>query len=276
MNAPGFLTEAAGLHERDAGLDWPSVAEIRLCAVGLPASEQDALARTMDQSLEHPPVLRLLPDHQFGAADVILIDGANRRAQAWWQAHREKLSQRAVVWIDQDAACAAHTTVVRPVVWRMLPLVLHRAVQSAPPRELPLAARSLQPSAPAVMVLATDKALRAKLSWMLESLGRRATLAGSAREGLAALHAASYDCVILAEAGLDLDASEICRRIRSLKRRIGRLPVILLEDRPRGWDRLRARVAGCDEIARRPHHSQELQALLDRHVAPRTGKTDPD
>lgn len=246
-------------------IGWPSDERISLCVVGLSPRERRALERAVDGSLTRRPELVLLEVRRAHEADVVVVDGADPAALRWSEAQRW-LADRAVVWIERPAGVVGHLTLPRPIVWPTLPIVLSHARRNAPQRARAraLVARNVQPHAPAVMVLSEDPQRRERLRWMLEAAGRRATLARTAREGLAALHAATYEGVILAGTVPDLERLALCGRVRALERRLGRIPLLLLDDEPGGaWDRLRARIAGYDEVAAMPSSAAQLRELLE-------------
>lgn len=278
MNAP-LSPEAAWLMaELEAGrapgsdrpmpgsaVSWPQIGTITVCAIGLTGDEQAELAHLAAVSRHRRPHLELLPLGRAHEADVILLDAEDAQARAWHE-RQDWLGSRSVLWLEHTPTQPGHARLYRPITWSMLPIVLARAVHTAPARTGALALRSAQPSA-AVLVLGGEPAVTARLRWLVESTGRRVTVAATAREGLAALHAAPYDCVLLADGVFDLDAPAVCRRVRDLERRLGRVPVLLLEEDPGAWSRMRARLAGFDGVAPLPDDGPAMARLLERHRA---------
>lgn len=246
-------------------LAWPQMPEIRVCAVGLQAVERSFLDRMVDASQLRQPCLHSLPRAQAHEADVILIDG-QQEAALDWACSQDWLARRAVIWIDREPEHPGHTMLRRPIAWPMLQLLLASVVRQAPPRPDGLAQRPVQPDAPMVLVLAGDARERHHMRQVLEAAGYRATLSASGREGLAALHAGTYACVMLAGDMPDLEALELCRRLRALERRVGRIPVLVLGDDPGTVPRWRARMAGCDHWLPRPKTARELKAALGDQI----------
>jgi hypothetical protein len=244
-------------------LQAPASATLTVLAVGLSPDDQQALNDLFfgDQL----PSPRLLPveEDRFDAADVVLIDGRDRQARQWWRRHRATLSNRPVVWMGQRSPCETHTTLVLPVVWSLVPLILYRAAQAAPRRHA-LAERVIQLNGQSVMLVAPQRKAAVQLRWMLETQSFRVTVARSTREGLAALHAAPYAGVILAPGGSDdlLKVADFCQRIRRLDRRLGRLPVLVLSQDIPTWQRFRARLFGDVKFSPWPRHSAELKRTL--------------
>lgn len=246
-------------------LAWPAHADIALCAVGFERRERELLHRLVRLSQRRSPRLNLLAEGEAHRADVIMIDGSDAQALAW---SREQpwLAGRAVVWVNGPAELPGHTSLPRPIQWPMLPIVLARTLRGAPATSRELVARQVQPDAPMVMVMAEDGRTRERMRRLLDAAGCRVTQAATAREGLAALHAGDYACVLLAGPLKDGDAFEVCRRLRSLERRIGHLPVLMLDAAPGFVTRMKARLAGCDDIVVPPRRSREMRALLADRV----------
>jgi CheY-like chemotaxis protein len=254
-----------GRPARSAEVPWPSQARISLCVVGLDAAERRRLHRLVDASVRRAPLLVLVDESRAHEADVVLVDATDDHARAWSRS-RPWLDGRAVLWVGRLATRAGHLELPRPIAWATLPIVLADAMGHAPVASRAVAVRALQPHSPAVLLLGGAAPAGNRLPGLLEACGRRVVQAATARDGLAALHAARYDAVILAGQVPDLDRLALCARLRSLQGRIGRLPLLLLLDGPKvpAWARLRARMAGYDEVAAMPGGIAELQAVLGR------------
>lgn len=246
-------------------LAWPELAAIRVCAVGLQAPERGLLDRMVSVSQLRPPSLVSLPRVQAHEADVILIDGQHEAALDW-ACSQDWLARRAVIWIDREAELPGHAAVRRPIAWPMLQVLLAQAIRQAPPRPQDVASRPVQPDAPMVLLLAGNAGERHHMRHVLESAGYRTTLCATGREGLAALHAGTYACAMLVGQVPDLEGLELCRRLRALERRIGRIPVLILGDDPGPVTRLRARMAGCDDWLPRPNTARELKAAMGDQI----------
>jgi CheY-like chemotaxis protein len=237
-------------------LAWPEMPAIRLCAVGLRAGERAFLDRMVAVSQHRAPRLSLLPRAQAHEADVIMIDGADDAALEWSYA-QDWLAGRAVIWVNKEAQHPGHTQLHRPIQWPMLQLLLASSIRRAPSRPDNLCTRAVQPDAPMVMVMAGEARLRHQMRVLLDAAGYRVTLAGTAREGLAAMHAGSYACLLLAGEVPDLD---------SLEARVGRIPILKLDEQPGGVGRLRSRLAGCDDVLPRPQRVKDLEHLLGTRI----------
>jgi CheY-like chemotaxis protein len=263
LRQPGNAPAGAGPEDVQS-VECPSLTTLRVCAIGLSPADQAELDTLFAAPVSSAPKLVPVDPQQHSTADVILIDGRDAQARDWWRSNRGVLHRRPMVWMDQRSPYEAHTTVARPVVWPMMALILYRASQIAPVRPHALVPHRLHQNSRAVVVVCSRGIAGAQLRWMLDGLGYRVTVARNAREGLAALHAAPYDGVVLAADphGAPLDVVAICKRIRSLERRVGQIPVLVLDSEASAWQRLRARWAGSVEIAPWPAHAKALADLL--------------
>jgi CheY-like chemotaxis protein len=278
MNAPLSREAAQRFRDLDAetaerrmqaaagqAVAWPIVDRIRVCAQGLKLAERLQLERLAAISQRRAPAIELLAPGQEHEADVFMIDAADNDARAWGRA-RPWLRQRAVVWLGRRRPDAGHMALVRPIQWATLPLLLAEAAQHAPPVSHDLVVREMPTGCgAAVMLMAAAGAAAQDLRDALQAGGVRVTLAHSAREGLAALHAAPYSAVLVCGSLPDLDDLGLSRRLERLAPRIGRVPVIRLLDQDGGWARFCARLAGFAEVLARPADRREWADLLARH-----------
>lgn len=253
---------------RSTALLWPDQATIALCVVGFQPSERMLLDSLVRLSERRGPRLNLLPVGQAHLADVIMIDGADAEALAWGKS-QTWLDRRAVIWVNGKSDVPTHTLLRRPVQWPMLPILLARSLRAATPASRELALRPHDPDAPVVMVVAEDPDARRRLRAKLQAGGLRTLDVRSAREGLAALHAAPYACVLLAGEVPDADRIEMCRRVRALPGKIGDVPLAILDDGASVLDRWRARLAGCEAVMPEPARGGELRQLVETLAAQR-------
>lgn len=253
---------------RSTALVWPEQQNIALCVVGFQPSELMLLESLVRLSERRGPRLNLLPIGQAHLADVVMIDGADAEARAWGHA-QTWLDRRAVIWVNGKSEIPTHTMLRRPVQWPMLPILLARSLRAAMPATRALAIRPQDPDAPVVMIVADDADARRRVRAKLQAGGLRTLDVRTAREGLAALHAAPYACVLLAGEVPDADRIEMCRRVRALPGRIGDVPLAILDEGAGMLDRLRARLAGCEAVMPEPARGRELRQLVETLAARR-------
>jgi CheY-like chemotaxis protein len=235
---------------------------LTVCALGLDSASQQHLHELATASPGQGPSLALLAPDMAHAADVLLLDGRDPKTVAWAQDQLTWLRRRAALWLHGQPLSPLHRTLPLPVAWSELPQRLADAFQVAPPPPRGLVARQLQPEAPAVLVLSDAPSARQRCQAWLEAAGHRVTLAGRAREGLAALHATHYACVIVCGQVPDLDNRGLVRRVRSLQRKLGRVRLLYLGSEDGAVQRWAARLIGFDATAPFPGSAQGLLALL--------------
>jgi two-component system, cell cycle response regulator len=69
----------------------------------------------------------------------------------------------------------------------------------------------------------------------------------------------------------DMDGYEGCKRIRSLKAKIGALPVLMLTSKSSPFDRIRGKMAGCDAYLTKPVQPELLHAALAPYLGAEAG-----
>ena len=116
---------------------------LRLAVMGLDANERELLESIIKVSQRRTPRLHLLSEVHARQADVLVIDAHNPAAVAWAHQH-PWLVRRAVIWIDGSEAVQGHTLLRRPVQWAMLPMLLARAIEHGPAREIGMDTGPLQ------------------------------------------------------------------------------------------------------------------------------------
>ena len=235
---------------------------LTVCALGLNAAGQQQLHELATLSSCQGLYLALLAPDMAHAADVLVLDARDPKTLAWAQAQHAWLRRRAALWLGAQPLSPLHRALPLPVVWPELPQHLVAAFQAALPPPRALVARQLQPEAPAVLVLSDAASARQRCQAWLEAAGHRVTLAARAREGLAALHATHYTCVIVCGQVPDLDNLGLVRRVRSLQRKLGRVYLLYLGGEDGAVQRWAARLIGFDTTAPFPSSPQGLQALL--------------
>ena len=257
----------ARAHSDARALSLPLPAALRLACMGLAASELRLLHELVAQSQCQTPRLSLVSALQAHAADVLLIAAGDPTTRAWIKQQGDWLQRRAVVWIDGLSASPGHQGLARPFSGHTLMPVMMAAWFSTPRVTQALAQRQLQPQAPVVLVMASASGSRQRWGHQLEAIGHRSTLAGTAREGLAALHATHHCAAVLDQGVPDIDNASLARRVRALDRRLGRTPLICVDSSPNLLSRWRSRMAGFDDTVSQAPMGAELLSLLNRVAA---------
>jgi signal transduction histidine kinase/DNA-binding response OmpR family regulator len=127
------------------------------------------------------------------------------------------------------------------------------------------------PGASLRVLLAEDNPVNQLLAMrLLEKRGHRVTVAANGREALAALEKESYDLVFMDVQMPEMDGLEATIAIREKEKGgANHLPVIALTAHAMKGDQERCMQAGMDGYLSKPVRAQELDELLDKHVARR-------
>ncbi len=265
---------------------------LRLFVRGFKPMELRLLEGAVRLSERRLPRLALLSEADAAKADVLMIDGADEAAAAWL-ASRPGLAGKPTIWVDSRRAHPGHTTVSRPVQWPMLPMLLARALENAPgqtwadsltapaaltesattpaahptpharaPSPTPIARAELNH----VLVVDDSLAVRNHLRSLLEARGIRVSEAACVREALAVVETERFTCALMDVLMPDMDGYEGCKRLKSMKSSIGKLPVVMLTSKASPFDRIRGKMAGCDAYLTKPVAPEQFYATLDEYI----------
>ena len=123
-----------------------------------------------------------------------------------------------------------------------------------------------------VLVIDEGDLSRRTLERHLHQHGFRADLVRSGAEAMRQLATRSYRLVFVNEPVADMSVFRACRTVRRQKNANGTRPAVLLvlSNRSGWWDRLRARLAGCDACLVRPFDEAVLGGVMARFAAPKS------
>jgi signal transduction histidine kinase/DNA-binding response OmpR family regulator len=133
-----------------------------------------------------------------------------------------------------------------------------------------------EPSVSLSVLLAEDNAVNQRLaSRLLEKRGHRVVVAANGQEALAALEKGDYDLVLMDVQMPEMDGLEATAAIRKKEKLSGNHQMIIaLTAHAMKGDQERCLAAGMDGYLSKPIRSQELDAILDTHIAQRLAKLD--
>ena len=103
---------------------------------------------------------------------------------------------------------------------------------------------------------------RVVLDAVLRELGHRVTFAGNGEAAVAAVRRGGHDVVLMDVALAGIDGIETTRRIRRLKGKAGRIPIIGVSGRSEPGDEAAARAAGMNAYLRKPAAPAALYEAL--------------
>ncbi|HEY6095012.1 MAG TPA: response regulator [Gallionellaceae bacterium] len=213
-------------------------------------------------SQRRQPRIKLLDDTDAENADVVMIDGADTRANRW--AHSQSwLQSKVMIWVDAPAA-PDRTVVQRPIQWTALPMILADALEKAPinSTEMP-ATESVLGS---VLVVDDSLAVRAQLRSLLETHGLTVTDVDSAEAALNTAAASPFDCILMDVLMPGMNGYDACRRIKE-KTVNGKKPtVIMLTSKTSPFDRIKGKMAGCDAYLTKPIDPAHLYQVVSQYI----------
>lgn len=250
----------------------PPASLLKLFVKGFRETERRLLEGLVMVSRRRTPRLELLPDDQDRRADVVMINALDPQAMAWAR-NQEWLEGKAVIWVDGSTAARGHTLTSRPVQWTMLPILLARALEqrqgvredSAAARPASIAASPSGPARGAVLVVDDSKIARTHLRSLLEAQGIRVDDAASGAAGITAAAATPYACILMDVMMPGIDGYEACRAIKSSARSGNGPAVVMLTSKSSPFDRIRGRMAGCDDYLTKPVDPRHLYEAIARY-----------
>ena len=126
-------------------------------------------------------------------------------------------------------------------------------------------------STPQLLMIEDDARLAAMVGEYLTQSGYGVTHAGDGESGLALLHDAPVDLVVLDLMLPGIDGLEVCRRIRAQPGDGARVPVLMLTAKGDPMDRIIGLELGADDYLPKPFEPRELLARI-RAVLRRRGE----
>lgn len=105
----------------------PLQSTLKVLIYGFSPAERELIQGIVALSQRRPLRLELARSEAADTADVILIDGADKKIMAW-AAKASMLAGKTVVQVDGQDVLAGATHLQRPVQWPKLPSLLMRAI----------------------------------------------------------------------------------------------------------------------------------------------------
>ncbi|HSV52346.1 MAG TPA: response regulator [Burkholderiaceae bacterium] len=243
----------------------PTDMALKLLVKGFKPLEHQLLNGTVKLSERRQPRLRLVSDAEGANADVVMIDARDPLAMRW-AARRPWLEHTTVIWVDAADAPPGHTVIRRPVQWPAMPMLLARALEQGPRRSINNALSTTMTRA-SVLVVDDSVIMHTYLRSMLEPSGVTVTVAENAEAGIKAAAAAHYACILMDVMMPGIDGYEACRRIKA-GARAGKAPaIVMLTSKSSPFDRIRGKMAGCDDYLVKPVDQDRLHQVLSRYIA---------
>lgn len=238
--------------------------------IGLNDAEQKMLSAVVRLSVHRNPALMLLDESAKEQASVILVDGASGAANKWAKENHLLLRKKPVIWVDSNHVKAHHVGLTRPVMWSNLPIVISQAIDSFESMQTDAldvpTTQSVKTNNDDVCVLAVDdsKAVCDYVASALASAGIKAITANSGEQALEIIAERSdFACVLMDVLMPGMDGYDACRAI---KNKYKNMPVVMLTGKTSPFDRIRAKMAGCDAYLTKPVNQKDLINKLQTYI----------
>ena len=154
--------------------------------------------------------------------------------------------------------------------WFELPF--GKAAKAPAQAKAPAAAPALTGRSLRVLVAEDTPANQMVARAMLEKLGHRVQIVADGNEAVEAARTGVFDLILMDVQMPNMDGYEAARRIRSLNGAVATTPVIALTAFAQVTDREKAIAAGMTDYLSKPIRVADLEAVIDRNVAPETGR----
>lgn len=105
----------------------PLQTTLRVLVYGFSPAERELIQGIVSLSQRRPLRLELTRSDASDTADVILLDGADKKVMAW-AGRTDMLAGKTVVQVDGQEVVAGATHLQRPVQWPKLPSLLMQAI----------------------------------------------------------------------------------------------------------------------------------------------------
>jgi PAS domain S-box-containing protein len=132
---------------------------------------------------------------------------------------------------------------------------------------------ALEPMAVLRVLVAEDNAVNQRLATrLLEKRGHRVTVTANGREAVEAQANQTFDLILMDVQMPEMDGFEATAAIREREKHNGtHIPIVALTAHAMKGDRERCLIAGMDGYLSKPIRPQELDEVLEKYLAPRTG-----
>ncbi|MDH5709572.1 MAG: response regulator [Hylemonella sp.] len=245
---------------------------LKLLVKGFSATEHKLLLGVVFLSRRRAPRIDLLEPRQAREADVIMIDTHDQDAMQWAR-QQPYLHEKAVIWVDGHTAHPGHTLAKRPIQWPVLPVLLYHALERRPQNVSEQAAQ--QHNNRRILIIDDSLPVRTHIRQLLEPRGFSVTEAESAAEGIAVDAKTSFACVLMDVMMPGIDGYEACRRVKA-NHPGGQAPaVVMLTSKSSPFDRIRGKMAGCDDYLTKPVDAEHLHTVLSHYVRAETQASSP-
>jgi len=233
------------------------------------SSGKDALRALAAAAERNNPFDAAILDHDMPEMDGMMLAHEVRARQGWNDLVMVLLSshvQRVAVENLQAAGFAA--CVLKPVRLEQLRDCLHRVLRNSPARARVAPVKESPHAIRGRLLLAEDNSVNQKVATRtLEKLGYYVDTVGNGAEAVEKLEHGLYDAILMDCQMPEMDGYEATREIRRREGTGQHTIVIAMTASAMTGDREKCLAAGMDDYVTKPVRSEELQQILQRHLA---------
>ena len=230
---------------------------------------QDALSALASAAHRNQPFHAAIVDHDMPEMDGMMLAQEVRSRADWNDLVMVLLSshvQRAAVENVQAAGFAA--CVLKPARLEQLRDCLHTALRNAPARSQVTTVKRSPHAIRGRILLAEDNSVNQKVATRtLEKLGYYVDTVSNGAEAVDKLEHGLYDAVLMDCQMPEMDGYAATREIRRREGSGHRTIVIAMTASAMTGDREKCLAAGMDDYVTKPVRTEELQQILQRHLA---------
>jgi len=230
---------------------------------------KDALSALASASGRNQPFHAAIVDHDMPEMDGIMLAREVRSRSDWNDLVMVLLSshvQRGAVENVQSAGFAA--CVLKPARLEQLRDCLHTALRNAPARSQVAPVKRSPHAIRGRILLAEDNSVNQKVATRtLEKLGYYVDTVSNGAEAVEKLERGLYDAVLMDCQMPEMDGYAATREIRRREGSGHRTIIIAMTASAMTGDREKCLAAGMDDYVTKPVRTEELQQILQRHLA---------
>ncbi|MGD8575307.1 MAG: response regulator, partial [Gammaproteobacteria bacterium] len=200
------------------------------------------------------------------AADILFVNGDDTKSLKELDALRKKRVELIpILVVSHDREIPDLRTIKKPLAFKKFMEILD-LITSA---ESEVKINSDTGGARHARILVVDDSFPARqyMKFKLEELSRDSMsltvdFADTGESGIASVEANDYDLIFLDVVLPSMDGYEVCRRMRQL----ARTPIVMLTGQKAAIDKMRAKLAGCDEYLTKPPPDSDLKRIFENLV----------
>ncbi|EDY85720.1 response regulator PleD [gamma proteobacterium HTCC5015] len=244
---------------------------VKVCAIGLPATDLSVLARALSVSAGRERRYELIELDDVAKADILFVHIEAQNSEAFIQAEQTRPVPVVVMGPKEESFDSPYFAVAPLMASRLLkvldqvPLNDHGSAAAHVQRRQDDSHQDYNPSAKRALVVDDSAPVRKQLEVGLKAIGVEADFASNGDEALIKLSQAKFDIVFLDVVMPGKDGFTICKLIKK-NPTTKDVPVIMLTGRTAAMDKVKGSLAGCQAYLTKPIDDKQFQATVEKFV----------